>query len=188
MTGESTDPAVVQSSTSTMTSVDNTGRSVVIVAPTRTIDTIILHCAATPNGDSRFDVAFIDRVHSENGWSRKDAAFNDSFNAELEAIGYHYVIHIDGTRKTGRHEMEIGAHVKRHNVHSIGVNMIGSTAFTRAQWRELKKLVKSLQKRYPTAEVKGHNEYANKICPGFEVSDWLGDRMRPLEGHICDPL
>ena len=55
--------------------------------------------------------------------------------------------------------------------------------FTNAQIREwhlergfsdiLVKLVKELLQRYPGATVHGHNEFANKACPSFNVKTWL---------------
>lgn len=132
----------------------------------RKITEIILHCAATPEGKD-FTVADIDRWHR----ARK-------FNG----IGYHYVIYRDGTVHAGRPVERSGAHCTGHNAQSVGVCYIGGCATdgktpkdtrTPAQRAALTSLVKKLLKQYPGATVHGHNEFANKACPSFNVKTWL---------------
>lgn len=60
----------------------------------RTIDSIIIHCSATPCGKD-FTAADIDRWHRQR-----------SFNG----IGYHFVIRLDGTIESGRPIGKPGAH------------------------------------------------------------------------------
>lgn len=132
----------------------------------RKITEIILHCAATPEGKD-FTVADIDRWHR----ARK-------FNG----IGYHYVIYRDGTVHAGRPVERSGAHCTGHNAQSVGVCYIGGCATdgktpkdtrTPAQRAALTSLVKKLLKQYPGATVHGHNEFAAKACPSFNVKTWL---------------
>lgn len=132
----------------------------------RKITEIILHCAATPEGKD-FTVADIDRWHR----ARK-------FNG----IGYHYVIYRDGTVHAGRPVERSGAHCTGHNAQSVGVCYIGGCATdgktpkdtrTPAQRAALTSLVKKLLKQYPGATVHGHNEFAGKACPSFNVKEWL---------------
>lgn len=132
----------------------------------RKITEIILHCAATPEGKD-FTVADIDRWHR----ARK-------FNG----IGYHYVIYRDGTVHAGRPVERSGAHCTGHNAQSVGVCYIGGCATdgktpkdtrTPAQRAALTSLVKKLLKQYPGATVHGHNEFAAKACPSFDVQRWL---------------
>lgn len=132
----------------------------------RTINEIILHCAATPEGKD-YTVADIDCWHR----ARK-------FNG----IGYHWVIYRDGTVHPGRPEARQGAHCTGHNAHSIGVCYIGGCAAdgktpkdtrTAAQKGAMEALVRKLLKQYPGASVHGHNEYAAKACPSFDVKGWL---------------
>ena len=118
---------------------------------------VIIHCAATPNG-VKFTAADIHKWHLENGWS---------------GIGYHYVICIDGTVEHGRPEFWTGAHAQGHNTGSIGICMIGTDEFSDLQWYALKKLVAQLITKYDSPEVIGHNEVSNKICPGFDVQEWM---------------
>lgn len=128
----------------------------------RTIDKIILHCAATPEGKD-FTVADIDRWHRERGF---------------RCIGYHWVIYRDGSIHRGRPESEIGAHTSGQNAHSIGVCYIGGCTRdgktpkdtrTEAQKKAMYKLVHELKMRYPLATIHGHYEYAAKACPSFDV-------------------
>ena len=71
----------------------------------RTINEIIVHCTATPEGKD-YTVDDITRWHKERG---------------SKTIGYHYVVYRDGSVHEGRPLAEVGAHCKGHNAHSIGV-------------------------------------------------------------------
>jgi len=128
----------------------------------RTINEIIIHCSATPEGRN-VTVEDIDKWHKQRGF---------------RCIGYHYVIYLDGSIHAGRPESQIGAHCLGHNAHSIGVCYIGGVAKdgktpkdtrTAAQKESLIKLIKDLKKKYPKATIHGHREYANKACPSFDV-------------------
>ena len=130
----------------------------------RTIDKIIIHCTATPEGRA-VTVAEIDRWHRQRGYA---------------GIGYHYVIYLDGGIHAGRPVETVGAHCKGYNAHSIGVCYVGGEdkthkpkdTRTASQKASLVKLVKSLLDRYPGASVHGHNENAAKDCPCFDVQRW----------------
>lgn len=152
---------------------------------TRNINGIIIHCAATPNG-KQFTVYDIDRWHDERGFARR-GYWRMKFNQNLRAIGYHYVILVDGIVATGRHEDEVGAHAGGFNTRTIGVCLVGTDEFSDAQWASLAALVADLRKRYPDAKVLGHRDLSPdlngngviepdewvKVCPGFDVSAWL---------------
>ena len=130
----------------------------------RTINEIIVHCSATPEGRN-VTVKDIDTWHRQRGF---------------RCIGYHYVIYLDGSVHTGRPESQVGAHCLGHNSHSIGVCYIGGVAKdgktpkdtrTDAQKESLIKLIKELKAKYPKATVHGHREYANKACPCFDAKN-----------------
>lgn len=132
----------------------------------RKITKIIVHCSATPEGCD-YTVADIDRWHKQKGW---------------KGIGYHYVVYRDGSVHTGRDIEEIGAHCTGQNTNSIGVCYIGGMSAdnkkpkdtrTPEQKEALRNLVKRLQAEYPNATVHGHNEFANKACPSFDVKTEL---------------
>lgn len=177
----------------------------------RSINLIVIHCAATPNGKSLFrgladgtglqvtPVQQIDRDHGDRKPPfHRDPAWIARFNPELAHIGYHFVVYTNGVAATGRHPDEVGAHVAGHNANSIGVCMIGTDHFTADQWRGLADLVAGLLKKYPNARVVGHRDLSPdlnhdgtieprewiKICPGFTVADWIKGGMAPLTDHL----
>ena len=91
-------------------------------------------------------------------------------------------IYRDGTVHAGRPVERSGAHCTGHNAQSVGVCYIGGCATdgktpkdtrTPAQRAALTSLVKKLLKQYPGATVHGHNEFAAKACPSFNVKEWL---------------
>lgn len=127
----------------------------------RKINEIILHCSATKQGQD-FTVKDIDRWHKDRGFA---------------GIGYHYVVYPDGSVHKGRDESLVGAHCLGHNAASIGICYIGGLDMegkpkdtrTDAQKEALTKLVRELKAKYQGATVHGHNEFANKACPCFDV-------------------
>ena len=132
--------------------------------PVRTINEIILHCTATPEGHD-YTVEQVRDWHVRgNGWSD---------------IGYHFLIHLDGTISAGRPLEKIGAHCTGHNAHSIGICYVGGYApdgktpkDTRIpQQREaIEKLISHFTLLIPGITVHCHNEFANKACPSFTIS------------------
>lgn len=150
----------------------------------RSIDKIILHCAATPNGKP-FSAADIDRWHDDRGFRRREDWVR-KYQPNLGAIGYHYVIGLKGNIEPGRHEQEEGAHTFGHNRRSIGVCLIGTNRFTLAQWIALKNLTSQLCARYTEASIHGHREFANKDCPGFDVQRWVASGFRVQDWQIIE--
>lgn len=132
----------------------------------RKITEIIIHCSATPEGKD-FTVDDIRRWHLARHFAD---------------IGYHYVIYRDGSVHKGRAENIAGAHCLRHNANSIGICYIGGVAKdgktpkdtrTPQQKTALRQLVNQLKFYYPHATVHGHNEFAAKACPSFNVQTEL---------------
>ena len=129
----------------------------------RRIDTIVIHCSATPEGKN-FRARDIDAWHRQRGFKK---------------IGYHYVIDLDGTIEKGRDESEVGAHVSGYNSHSIGICYIGGCdknmkpkdTRTMAQKESIIRLLMQLLCKYPNADIKGHRDFpkVNKACPSFDV-------------------
>lgn len=103
-----------------------------------------------------------DKWHKQRGW---------------KGIGYHYVIDLDGTIEKGRPESEIGAHTVGHNRNSIGVVYVGGLdksgkpkdTRTEEQKEALLEILRQLLCKYPKATIHGHNEFAKKACPCFDV-------------------
>lgn len=132
----------------------------------RKIDMIIVHCSATkPSQD--IGVSEIDKWHKQQGW---------------EEIGYHFVIRRNGQIENGRPVEKIGAHCKGHNADSIGICLVGGidtdgkpeNNFTDAQFTSLRSLVLKLKFTYGILYIFGHNEFANKACPCFDVKEFFG--------------
>jgi N-acetyl-anhydromuramyl-L-alanine amidase AmpD len=97
-------------------------------------------------------------------------------------IGYHYVIRRNGMLEAGRDINHHGAHTVGHNKGSIGICLVGGVAkdgktptpnFEPQQWDALKDLLRHIKSVYPSATIHGHNEYANKACPSFDVGKWV---------------
>ena len=145
----------------------------------RPIDEIVLHCAATPEGE-HFTVADIDRWHRARGFS---------------GIGYHYVVYLDGTVHEGRPVARQGAHVKGRNARTIGVCYIGGVTAsgepkdtrTAAQKAALDRLLRRLLAEHPgIATISGHNQHAAKACPCYpaarEHAHLLGGKADGADG------
>jgi len=136
--------------------------SLVLLDTARPISEIIVHCTATPEG-KRYTVADVRAWHKKRG-------FTD--------VGYHYLIDLDGTILLGRPVGQVGAHVANHNTGTIGVSYFGGVAAdgkvakdtrTPAQRASLEWLVDQLAHKHNVKRITGHNQYANKACPSFDV-------------------
>jgi hypothetical protein len=149
----------------------------------REINEIIIHCAATSPGwmhgsTAAQKMAEIRRWHKALGWRRE---------------GYHFGIDRDGTVVKGRPVEETGAGVKGRNSHTIHICLFGGRGaaatdkfddhFTAEQRKAMHRTVDSLRVRFGEIPVNGHNQYANKGCPGFYVPDEFAAPAREVE-HI----
>lgn len=122
----------------------------------RSINLLVVHCSATASGQ-RIDRAgrnaaqVIDEWHQARSFKRVAFA-KASHNPHLHAIGYHYVIDIDGAILTGRSLNETGAHAQGFNRMSIGICLIGGAEregrFTPAQWKALAALTRALAAKF----------------------------------------
>lgn len=132
----------------------------------RQINTIIIHCSASPFGD----VLAINRWHRERGWS---------------GIGYHFVITNgifnkrddynparDGLVQPGRKTIHKGAHCKGHNSDSIGICLIGNEHFTSKQLLALQYFLRDLLKKQNLSvdDIRCHYEFdPHKTCPNIDI-------------------
>ncbi len=135
----------------------------------RKINKIAVHCSFSPQGRGD-DAHTIDKWHKQR-WGSKSG------------IGYHYVVLGDGTIQKGRWVDAVGAHVKGHNSHSIGVCRIGGMDkhgkavhdATKEQIKSIKKLTKLLVKLYDleASDILGHTEFpdTNKSCPLMDMDE-----------------
>ena len=143
----------------------------------RTIDLIVIHCTATEAG-KEYTVEEITKWHQARGF---------------RTIGYHFLIHLNGTISNGRSINEIGAHAKGYNRRSIGICYIGGLLHgepfdtrTPAQIESIRLLVKVIQSIFPSRIV-GHRDLSvdlngdgivsksewMKQCPCFNVETEL---------------
>jgi len=145
----------------------------------RDIDLAVIHCSATREGVD-YGVKAIRRWHLKRG-------FKD--------IGYHFVIHLDGTFERGRPWDQPGAHAKGYNENSIGICYVGGIdsyknpkdTRTIAQIHSLRGIVSVLKAMFPMIKVVGHRDLSvdlngdgiitkgewMKQCPCFDVKTEL---------------
>jgi len=140
----------------------------------RPINEIIVHCSATRPEWMR-DAKTPAKVAEIRRWHVQDRGFSD--------IGYHFLIDRDGTVAKGRAVERVGSHVKGHNTGTIGVCLVGGFGsaatdkfeehYSWQQHKALGVLLVDLRKQFPAiVKVAGHNQYAQKACPGFNVPSW----------------
>ncbi len=137
------------------------------------INEIVVHCSATaPDWMAGQGIAAkkaeINRWHLARGFAM---------------IGYHWIIDRDGKMLACRPETQIGAHVIEANRGTIGICLIGgfgssatdgfSDNFTSSQDVQLRHQISGISMRTQIRRISGHNEYARKACPGFDVPTWL---------------
>lgn len=146
----------------------------------RKITEIVIHCSATrPEQD--VSARDIDLWHRRQGW---------------DGIGYHFFIKLDGTIEAGRPIEIKGAHTYGHNAQSIGIcyaggavrdekgNLVYTDTRTSAQQTAIYNLVRTLLHCYPSiTTVAGHNDYANKACPCFDVHAEFDPILKYLKQH-----
>jgi N-acetyl-anhydromuramyl-L-alanine amidase AmpD len=136
----------------------------------RTTTAIAIHCTATREGND-VDATTVDQWHLAKKWA---------------GIGYHYLIHLDGSIEAGRPENAIGSHIEGHNAYSIGIVYVGGLdaqgrpkdTRTGPQKDAMAHLTKSLRAKYRyITTVKGHRDFSpDKDHDGVvERSEWLKD-------------
>jgi N-acetylmuramoyl-L-alanine amidase len=156
----------------------------------RALNEIIVHCSAT-RPDWMRDAKTSAKVAEIRRWHVADRGWKD--------IGYHYLIDRDGTVAYGRPLAQIGAHVAGRNTGTIGVCLIGGHGssekdkfrdnFTQAQERSLQKVIADLMSTHPTiTRVSGHNQWAAKACPGFNVPSWYAGARAGLTPKPVDAI
>ena len=157
----------------------------------RPVSEIIVHCSAT-----RPDWMAGSSVQAKRDEIRR---WHTSAPRNWSDIGYHYVIDRDGSGADGRPLERIGAHVRGRNTGSIGVCLLGghgsserdqfSDNFTPEQDAALRRLIDSLQRELGPLKVTGHNQYAAKACPGFDVPSWFdGAPMKRVTSELPEEV
>lgn len=154
----------------------------------REVNLIIIHESDTPTG-RHTTVEDIDSWHVANGWHRNESD-RLAFNPGLKAIGYHWVVYIDGSVHSGRNISEVGSHCAGLNSKSVGICLVGKGVYNQLQWDALESLVKLLQITYSGARILGHYETPTgaaqgKTCPDFAVPHWVANGFTPQQQNIA---
>lgn len=135
---------------------------------------IVVHCSDTrPEWMASEGLAA--QVAEIRRWHMQDRGWKD--------IGYHWIVGRDGKILPGRAENVVGAGVEGHNSGVIHAVLIGghqssehdrfAQHFTSAQSVSMRQLMQGISMRTQITRIAGHNDYAAKACPGFNVSTWL---------------
>lgn len=136
----------------------------------RKITKVILHCDASSNPEQD-SIEAVRELHT----SPKSIKFKwgeyETHGKAWRDVGYHFYIQSNGTLQRGRSIDEIGAHCLGENKHSIGICMHGSkkSDFNNQQKLTLVRLIQALVTLFPEVTIHGHNEFANKECPVYDV-------------------
>lgn len=148
----------------------------------RPISEIIVHTTATrPEWWKSRTVN--QKIKEIRRWHVEDRGWSD--------IGYHYVIDRDGKIGTARPLGRVGAHTKGHNTGSVGIALLGGFGgaqddgfdahYTPAQDKAARELITAIMAKHQIAKISGHNEYAAKACPCFDVQAWWSkSKPRPI--------
>jgi hypothetical protein len=139
---------------------------------------LVIHCTATPEGREVFakDIRtwHLSPPPAGRGWKQ---------------VGYTDIFHLNGAveRMTDNNEdanvdaWEItngvaGINgVSRHIVYAGGLARDGKTAKdtrTAEQLAGMKKYVLDFVRLFPEIQIAGHNQFASKACPSFDVAKW----------------
>ncbi len=142
-------------------------RAAALAPIARAVSSIAVHCTATRERRA-VTLAELATWHRARGFT---------------GIGYHFVVHLDGTVEVGRDKATPGAHVQGHNARSIGVVYVGGLdaagrphdTRTPAQKAALLELLRALKAAHPRAIVQGHRDYSpDRDGDGIvEPHEWL---------------
>lgn len=117
------------------------------------------HTAAPPMGRGWKQVGYTDMVHLDGSIERlvqnNEDANVDPWEVTNGATGYN---------STSRHIVYVGGCDKQ---------LKPKDTRTEEQIKALMNYVLDFRRRFPTAQIVGHNQLAAKACPSFDVSEWL---------------
>ena len=121
---------------------------------------LVVHSSHTPDDDKLTPEALIQK-HKARG--AKDCK-------------HHYLIDRDGTEVKARNITQPGIGTEEFNLESISIGLMGTTGYTAAQKRGLRRTLVSLLDVFVSAKVVGHDDLEPEIgkdCPGFNVKKWF---------------
>jgi N-acetylmuramoyl-L-alanine amidase len=139
---------------------------------------LVIHCTATPEGREVTSKQIRD-------WHTLPAPHGRGWRQ----VGYSDMIHLDGQIESlvayndddtvDAWEITNGAHginsMSRHVVYVGGTDshMDPKDTRTEEQRYALTHYVFTIIKKHPKIKVAGHNQFAQKACPSFNVPEWL---------------
>lgn len=140
---------------------------------------LILHCTATPEG-RKVTKEDIIKWHTSpvaqggRGWSR--AGYSDMIDLDGSIVN---ITPYDNDDDIEAWELTNGAvgtnQFSRHIVYVGGVEKAGKIAKdtrTNEQKLAMANYVKQVVNAYPNILIAGHNQFAAKACPSFDVVEW----------------
>ena len=133
------------------------------------LEFLIIHCTDTPAG-REITSAVIRQWHlEERGWKQ---------------VGYSEMVHINGGIETLVNNNNddlvdpweitngaVGMNAKSRHIVYVGGK--GGDTRTTAQKGAMMAFVRDFVKKHPQVRVAGHNQFAAKACPSFDVPQWL---------------
>ena len=139
------------------------------------IDSIVIHCTATPPG-REVSVAELDSWHK----ARNFEAYVNPAGKKVYA-GYHIIVHLDGKYERIRPDEHRGQHCPQDNQNNRGVAIVyvggvdnnnkPCDTRTEAQKKTLLTLLRTMRARYPHSQIICHRDVKGTAtaCPSFDA-------------------
>jgi len=162
------------------------------------LDYLVIHCTATPSGrditkDDIIRWHLSPKSKGGRGWSRlgySDMIYLDGslinltpYNQDNSVDNKEITWGVAGINSRSRHVVYAGGLDLDHDLEGMSDDDLDEMSFndkyipadtrTPAQLETMEVYVKYMIKRHPNIKVAGHNQFANKACPGFDVQRWL---------------
>lgn len=133
---------------------------------------VVIHHAGL-NQDIDIDVPAIHDMHLGNGWA---------------GIGYHFIVHKDGTIEEGRPLQYMGAHAYQNNQYTVGICMTGNYNLAYPPFEQtlaVEQLTAALCKKYRIKPneytIFGHRDLNDTSCPGDKFYPYLPQLIKNLK-------
>lgn len=147
---------------------------------------LVIHCTATPEGREVLadeirawhlsprpkgrgwkQVGYTDMIHLNGAVERLADNNEDAFVDSWEVTNG-----VAGINSIARHIVYVGGSVVRRG-NNGKTELVPADTRTPAQREALAKYVRKMAARFPNIKVAGHNQFAAKACPSFDVPKWL---------------
>ncbi|MFJ1412492.1 N-acetylmuramoyl-L-alanine amidase [Capnocytophaga canimorsus] len=147
---------------------------------------LVIHCTATPEGrevsSDEIRKWHLSPQPQGRGW--KQVGYTDMIhlNGAIERLvennedpfvdGWEITNGAKGINSVARHIVYVGGSVARRG-NNRKTELVPADTRTPAQREALAKFVRNFVSKNPNVKVAGHNQFANKACPSFDVPKWL---------------